>query len=283
MNIPHSEEEKEEDFLEYLYTGWKSGVEILPQQVQMHLKLTGQERERLESGLLESGYLKKRTQNGGYRLTELGKMQGEECLLRHHNLTQFLQMTCGLEEEEAEENACRMEHVISGNVLQGVREFLKYGETYDRVVRDVDLRYLYQYGEYVSENEFKMAEFLNTLSEDEIAAMADLVVGILRDADVLHQLDVHIAQHELRQFLIPVKHADHHPIRGPRRRRDGRDADDVRTGKRGCLKVSIQRIHAHVFHHVLLEHIAGNDIAESRSDIRDLIDLIARHILISRL
>lgn len=104
MNIPHSEEEKEEDFLEYLYTGWKSGVEILPQQVQMHLKLTGQERERLESGLLESGYLKKRTQNGGYRLTELGKMQGEECLLRHHNLTQFLQMTCGLEEEEAEEN-----------------------------------------------------------------------------------------------------------------------------------------------------------------------------------
>ena len=24
MNIPHSEEEKEEDFLEYLYMGWKS-------------------------------------------------------------------------------------------------------------------------------------------------------------------------------------------------------------------------------------------------------------------
>lgn len=60
MNIPHSEEEKEEDFLEYLYTGWKSGVEILPQQVQMHLKLTGQERERLENGLLERGYLKKK-------------------------------------------------------------------------------------------------------------------------------------------------------------------------------------------------------------------------------
>lgn len=36
-----------------------------------------------------------------------------------------------------------------------------------------DLRYLYQYGEYVSENEKKTAAFLNTLSEDEIAAMAD--------------------------------------------------------------------------------------------------------------
>lgn len=36
-----------------------------------------------------------------------------------------------------------------------------------------DLRYLYRYGEYVSENEKKTAAFLNTLSEDEIAAMAD--------------------------------------------------------------------------------------------------------------
>ncbi len=36
-----------------------------------------------------------------------------------------------------------------------------------------DLRYLYQYGEYVSENEKKMAAFLNTLPEEEIAAMAD--------------------------------------------------------------------------------------------------------------
>ena len=36
-----------------------------------------------------------------------------------------------------------------------------------------DLRYLYQYGEYVSENELKTAEFFNTLPEETIAAMAD--------------------------------------------------------------------------------------------------------------
>ncbi len=36
-----------------------------------------------------------------------------------------------------------------------------------------DLRYLYRYGEYVTENERKMAAFLNTLPEEEIAAMAD--------------------------------------------------------------------------------------------------------------
>ena len=99
MNIPHSEEEKEEDFLEYLYMGWKSGTEIRPHQVKMHLELTDAELKCLESGLMESGYLRKRAENSGYRLTELGKVQGEDCLLRHHNLTQFLQMTCGLKKK----------------------------------------------------------------------------------------------------------------------------------------------------------------------------------------
>lgn len=36
-----------------------------------------------------------------------------------------------------------------------------------------DLRYLYQYGQFISENEIGVAAFLNTLSEEEIQAMAD--------------------------------------------------------------------------------------------------------------
>lgn len=35
-----------------------------------------------------------------------------------------------------------------------------------------DIRYLYKYGEYVTENEISMAEYLNDLSEEEIKAMA---------------------------------------------------------------------------------------------------------------
>lgn len=194
MNIPHSEEEKEEDFLEYLYMGWKSGTEIRPHQVKMHLELTDAELKCLESGLMESGYLRKRAENSGYRLTELGKVQGEDCLLRHHNLTQFLQMTCGLEEEEAEENACRMEHVISGNVLQGVQEFLKYGETYDRVVRDVDLRYLYPEGRYFfCMSLYCMEErFPRRLAEESewFLEMAELIVSDKESFFILHGKEI---------------------------------------------------------------------------------------------
>lgn len=44
-----------------------------------------------------------------------------------------------------------------------------------RIIMDSDLsdvRYLYRFGEYISDNEIKTAEFLNTLPEDEIDAMA---------------------------------------------------------------------------------------------------------------
>ena len=40
-----------------------------------------------------------------------------------------------------------------------------------------DLRYLYRYGEYITENEFGIARFLQSLSEDKIKAAAENVVG----------------------------------------------------------------------------------------------------------
>lgn len=44
-----------------------------------------------------------------------------------------------------------------------------------RIIMDSDLknlRYLFQYGEYITENEIRLAEFLNTMPEEEIEAMA---------------------------------------------------------------------------------------------------------------
>ena len=45
-----------------------------------------------------------------------------------------------------------------------------------RIIMDsdlTDLRYLYRFGEYISENELRMARYLNTLPEDQIRLMAD--------------------------------------------------------------------------------------------------------------
>ncbi len=48
-----------------------------------------------------------------------------------------------------------------------------------------DLRYLYRYGEYISENELKLAAYLNTLPQADIEAMADTFVdGFVRGYEV---------------------------------------------------------------------------------------------------
>jgi len=53
-----------------------------------------------------------------------------------------------------------------------------------------DIRYLYHYGEYVSENEIKTAEFMNTLSQETIDLMADTYTEGYRLGFVLGNKDL---------------------------------------------------------------------------------------------
>ena len=81
-------------------------------------------------------------------MTPLGRARGAECLARHQRLTQLIQMVCDLDEEQAEENACRMEHVVSRNVIVGIEQFLRSGDTHDRILKNTDLSTLYEPGNY---------------------------------------------------------------------------------------------------------------------------------------
>ena len=55
-----------------------------------------------------------------------------------------------------------------------------------------DLRYLYYYGEYVTENEKKLASYMNTLSEDKIALMAQTYTEGYRKGFEVTQKDISI-------------------------------------------------------------------------------------------
>ncbi|MDD3172266.1 MAG: aminopeptidase [Herbinix sp.] len=53
-----------------------------------------------------------------------------------------------------------------------------------------DLRYLYQFGEYITENEIKTAQFLNTLPEEQLKAMADTYTEGYRLGFLANRLDL---------------------------------------------------------------------------------------------
>lgn len=62
-------------------------------------------------------------ENSFIKLTELGLSKAKEILERHKIITDLL-IKIGVSEEMAEDNACRIEHVISPELLGYFKEFL---------------------------------------------------------------------------------------------------------------------------------------------------------------
>lgn len=74
--------------------------------------------------LKEEGFIT--MEHGGeIELTKEGMQKAEGIYERHRLLTAFLQKVSGVTEEIAEEDACKMEHIISDEVFQGIKKFMK--------------------------------------------------------------------------------------------------------------------------------------------------------------
>lgn len=147
-NITRSLEERAEDLLEYLYRSWRQGIRISSEQYAVTKGVSKRETKMLITKLSDKGYVIEVKKTGELQLTELGKMEGMECLERHEKLTQFFQVVSGMEQESAQEDACRIEHVISQRALEGIDNFLKYGDVYDRKYKGMDLYHNYGEGTF---------------------------------------------------------------------------------------------------------------------------------------
>ena len=75
-------------------------------------------------GLLKSGGYLTVEENGYLRLTELGRARAEKVYERHTILTQALKLL-GVSEAAAAEDACRIEHVISDETFDAIKEHLQ--------------------------------------------------------------------------------------------------------------------------------------------------------------
>lgn len=73
--------------------------------------------------LKEDGYITIEI-GGDIELTDKGKEKAAAIYERHQLLTAFLQKVAGVSEIIAEDDACRMEHIISDDVFQGIKRFM---------------------------------------------------------------------------------------------------------------------------------------------------------------
>lgn len=149
-----NEREQAEDFLETLYLFQRKGYPLTRKCICEELNMSRPEYKRLFRMLQEQECLK---QGDGEVLvpTEYGNIRAREILERHHYLTDFLQMICKVEKETAEENACRVEHVITSDIFYGITTYMKRlrnGNRGERIIRGWDVNRFYDPGHY----EFQM-------------------------------------------------------------------------------------------------------------------------------
>ncbi|MBO4546489.1 MAG: metal-dependent transcriptional regulator [Treponema sp.] len=58
-------------------------------------------------------------------LTDKGLEKATDIYSRHQLLTKFLMMITGVPEDQAEENACRVEHDIDADIVEGIRKWVE--------------------------------------------------------------------------------------------------------------------------------------------------------------
>lgn len=143
-----TQREREEDMLEFVYSLWRQDREISTAGYAMEMGLHERKAASMTASLVKQGYLEASSKKNMLKLTEKGQVKGLDILARHEKLTQFMQMISGMNREEAQEDACRLEHYISPEGLKGIDNFLMFGDVYDRRYEGMDFYAAYGEGEF---------------------------------------------------------------------------------------------------------------------------------------
>lgn len=88
-----------------------------------HLGITKPSVTKAMDRLKEEGLIDKESY-GHITLTEKGETVAKRVYYKHCIITEFLRRTLGLTPNEASKNACRMEHVITDDMLEAIEAYV---------------------------------------------------------------------------------------------------------------------------------------------------------------
>ena len=116
--------ESGDDYIETIYLLQKKKGMVRSIDVANELNFSRPSVSRAVGLLKEDGLLIVEN-DGELVLTELGLKKAKSVYEKHTNLTKFLMLTAGVNEDIAETDACRIEHIISPETFKGIKKFLK--------------------------------------------------------------------------------------------------------------------------------------------------------------
>ena len=114
-----------EDYLEIIYTKLEENSRVKAIEISKELKVSRasvtEALKKLEKeGLIIYGRYE------SIAITDAGILKAKEVINKHKILQEFFEQVLGLEENEATENACKIEHVISQNAFEQLHNFIEF-------------------------------------------------------------------------------------------------------------------------------------------------------------
>lgn len=124
VHAEHEMNESGEDYIKVIYALKRKLDLVRPVDVAHAMGFSRPSVSVAISKLREKGFI---TLDGktGVHLTERGAEIARRIYENHAILTKFLMKTAGTDEETAEKEACRMEHFISLETLEGIKRFVE--------------------------------------------------------------------------------------------------------------------------------------------------------------
>ncbi|MBR5867545.1 MAG: metal-dependent transcriptional regulator [Spirochaetaceae bacterium] len=115
--------ESGENYLETIYMLQKEQGFVRSIDIARKLDVSKPSVSRAMGLLRQEGFIDM-ADNGPIVLTDKGLEKAEQIYTRHRILTDFLVKVTGVPMEQAEENACRIEHVLDEDVFQGIQRYM---------------------------------------------------------------------------------------------------------------------------------------------------------------
>lgn len=118
-----------EDYLEAILVLKTKNGAARPVDVARHLGVSKPSVSHAMGILEENGYVVT-SDEGFLEFTEKGQALADDIYERHVLLTEFLQVTAGVDRDQAEQNACRIEHDIDEDVKRGIENWMRKNAGY---------------------------------------------------------------------------------------------------------------------------------------------------------
>lgn len=122
-----------EDYIEAIYTSQLEDKHLKGAELARKLNISRASVSEALSKLVSKGLI---TYNRYefISLTKSGEKEAKRVYEKHHILADFFENVLGVSSAQAGENACKIEHIVSGDILSRMEKFTKFFKTHKRIL-----------------------------------------------------------------------------------------------------------------------------------------------------